>query len=928
MPDNFTKVYNTVLCTRSETAMSQGPSSAPQEFSPNTLVRAYRIEERIGAGGMGVVYRATDTKLGRPVALKVIRSELLNEESLARFEREARVLASLNHPRIAAIHGMEESAGTQFLVLEYVPGPTLADRLRRGRLPIREAMLVGQQIAEAVEAAHAKDIIHRDLKPANIKLAENGQVKVLDFGLAKSIEQAQAVSADTTVTMRDSVTAGISIAGTAAYMSPEQACGKGLDFRTDIWSFGCVLYEMLSGKQAFRGSTLTEILAAVVEREPDWKALPVDTPESIQALLKRCLGKGPARRLRDIGDARIELEDAVSAPASATAKQSAITRRTAISGMAGAVAGAAATGIFAIGRWRGAVPRNVTRFAIAVPEGDSIPFSFASRVAISRDGARLAYVVAHQSQFNRLYIRSFRELEPRLVWENGPAPFFSSDGQWIGFFRMGRDGQVAKIGVGGGAPVPVSPGQTLMSGTWAEDDTIYAVLTAPGGLVSIPAAGGPPKEALKIDFAKGERQHKFPCALPEGNAVLLTMSTAETETFDDARIVAFLPRTGEKKVLAEGGTHPRYSPSGHLLYARDSKILAIGFDSRRLKTSGQPFTVLEGVQMSRNTGVANYDISAAGDLVYVPGICDGGARALVWVDRNGKAEAVASLPRRSYLHPRLAPDSRRLAIEIEGPSHDLYVYDFERGVLSNVTTDGVSHWPVWSPDGSQLAYRLGPMGAFKLRYVSVDRSRPPSEIPAWGSAQSAESWSPDGRALVYTASAPGVANRMMVAPLEGDRTTRPLDTVGVPEGSPKFSPDGRWLAYCSMESGKPQVYVQAYPGPGAKFQISDGGGTDPVWKRTGGELFYRNDDSMVAVSVSTAPSFKAGRPQELWKGHYSHGMSSSCGPPGATSSNYDVTADGKRFLMIKDDDQDRATSRQIVIVQGWADELLRMATQA
>ena len=463
-----------------------------------------------------------------------------------------------------------------------------------------------------------------------------------------------------------------------------------------------------------------------------------------------------------------------------------------------------------------------------------------------------------------------------------------------------------------------------MSGTWAEDDMLYSVLLDTSGLAAIPAAGGPPKEVLKVDFAKGERQPQTPHAIHGTKTLLLTMASAETETYDDARIVAFQVDTGEKKTLVEGGANPRYSPSGHLLFARDSKILAVRFDPKRLKVSGQPAVVLEGVQMSRNTGVVNYDLSATGDLAYAQGICDGGARTLVWVDRSGNANAVG-LPPRSYLHPRLSPDGKRLAIEVEGPNHDLYIYDFDRGVLAKMTTDGVSHWPIWSPDGAQLAFRQGPMGRFKLRHAPVDRSGPAKPVSADGVAQSPDSWSPDGRELVYTAQDPGlVPPRIMVAPLEGGPARR-LEMTSFPEGSPKFCPDGRWVAYCSAESGKPQVYVQAYPGPGARIQISSEGGTDPVWKRGGGELFYRNGDSMMAVAVPTSSTLKAGRPQELWKGHYSHGMSSSCGPPGTTSSNYDVTADGQRFLMIRDDDQDRAVSRQIVVVLGFADQLNRIA---
>jgi serine/threonine-protein kinase len=896
------------------------------DLPPKTQFGVYRIEERIGAGGMGTVYRATDTKLERSVALKFVRPDLLNEVVMSRFEREARLLASLNHPHIAAIHGMEESRGAHFLVLEYVPGATLAEALKRGALPIHETLKVAKQIAEALEAAHVKGIIHRDLKPANIKLSPEGKVKVLDFGLAKSVRHSDGTPADgTTVTLSVDLTSKMTIVGTAAYMSPEQATGKDLDTRTDIWAFGCVLYEALSGKRAFRGETITELLAAVIEREPDWTVLSSSTPSRVQALVRRCLRKDPSQRLRDIGDARIELEECLAAPTEGerTRGPETITRRTVVSALSGAAVGAAAMGAFAIARYRGGVPRSLTRFSLAVPEGDMITSSFGRRVSISPDGTRVGYVVVHQSEANRFYLRPLGELKPRLVMDACAFPIFSPDGQWMVFQRTGRGRGVMKLNLGGGAPVPLCPEQNLMSGTWADDDTLYAVMVDTSGLATIPLRGGPPKEVLRVDSDKGERQPQSPHALPGANAVLLTMTNAETETFDDAKIVAFVPRTGEKRTLVEGGANPRYSRSGHLVFARDGKLLAVRFDPTALKVSGQPAVVVEGVHMSRNTGVVNYDVSATGDLAYAAGACDGGARTLIWVDRNGKATPVGLAPR-SYLHPRLSPDGQRLAIEIEGPNHDLYLYDFDRSVLSKMTTDGASHWPVWSPDGRELAFRRGAMSRFKLNYAPVDRSAEPKTVSADGVSQSPDSWSPDGHALVYTNQDPGgVPSQIMIAPVEGGPVQR-LDTASFPEGSPKFSPDGRWVAYCSAESGKPQVYVQAYPGPGAKIQVSSEGGTDPVWKRSGGEMFYRNGDSMMAVDVSTAPAFKPGRPRELWKGHYSHGMSSSCGPPGTTSSNYDVTADGGRFMMIRDDDQDRTVSKELVVVLGFANELTRL----
>ena len=822
----------------------------------------YKVEGELGAGGMGVVYRATDTKLGRPAAIKVLPDALARDpERRARFEREARTLASLNHPRIGAIYGFEEHAGVRFLALEYVPGPTLAERLRRGPLSAREAMLISKQIAEALEAAHAKGIIHRDLKPANIKVNDNDQVKVLDFGLAKVVERPGVVRpADSTATLTENLTGTTTIMGTPAYMSPEQASGKEMDARTDIWSFGCVLYETLTGKQAFRGATVTEVLAAVLEREPDWAALPAATSSRLELLLKRCLRKDANSRLRDIGDARIELEDLLAAPKEPARSAAGMTRRTAISALSGAAAGAAAAGVFALNRYRGALPRRLTQFSIASPNSEEFVTTFGNRVGISPDGALIAFNTrAGGVGADLFYTRLLRELESKRVKEvpSGGGAFFPRDGRWMGFLTLGvADLAIKKLALSGGAAVTICPHNVAPAGaTWADDDTIYWVDGTPGGLMSIPAVGGKPKEAAKIDFAQGERQYKYPCALPGAKAVLVTVATSEIATFDEARIVAFLPHTGERKILLEGGTHPRYS-SGYLLYAHDAKILAVRFDPDRLQVQGQPFTVLEGMLMSRNTGVANFDVSASGDLAYVAGICDGGARTLVWVDRNGKAEPVA-LAAKSYLHPRLSPDDRRLAIEVEGPSHNLYVYDFDRGVLADITTDGVSHWPVWSPDGSQLSYRSGPMGSFTLWHVPADRSRAPEQVAATGVSQSAESWSPDGSAIAYTAAGPGTATRIMIARLDGNHQAESIDNEKAPEGSPKFSPDGRWLAYCSNESGKPQVYVQAFPGPGAKIQISSDGGTDPVWKRTGGELYYRNGDSMMAVAVSTAPTFKA-----------------------------------------------------------------------
>ncbi|MBZ5559378.1 MAG: serine/threonine-protein kinase [Acidobacteriia bacterium] len=899
-------------------------------------IGSYQIVSVLGAGGMGEVYRAHDTTLGRDVALKVLPPLFsADPDRLARFEREARVLATLNHPHIGAIYGVEPVDGGRALVLELVEGQTLADRIAHAPIPVAEALAIAQQVADALEAAHEKGIVHRDLKPANIKITPDGVVKVLDFGLAKA---AVGAGASPDLSQSPTVTGGGTregiILGTAAYMSPEQARGKPVDKRADVWAFGCVLFEMLAGRKTFSGDTTSDMIAAILERQPVWDGLPDAAPPAVRRLLRRCLEKDPKRRLRDIGDARLELDDALAGPAlddPARAAKVSMTRRTAIGAMAGAIVGAASTGFVAISRSRGAVPRrSLTQFAITLSEGDIFNASWNKRVAISPDGAQVA-CNALQRTGGQLLVRSLRDLELKAPEGVGNGiPFFSPDARWLGY--MSGDGKgnrtIRKVALTGGAPTTISSLDPGFSGaTWADTDAIYFVPDTPAGIARVAAAGGESTEVARIEFDKGERAHKFPHALPRGTAVLFTVATADSESYDDARISVFSTATGQRKVLVEGGTCACYSPSGHLVYARNGSLLAVRFDSERLAVTGRPFTVLDGVLMSRNTGVANFDISRTGDLVYVPGKADEGARTLFLVDRNGRAEKLP-LPSRSYLHPRISPDGHKLAIEIEGSSHDVYIYDFASGVLSNITTDGVSHWPVWSPDGKQIGYRSGQMGRFRLWQVPADRSGPAKQVPATGFSQNAESYSPDGHAIAYTVMDPGVPSRIAVVPLGGGQTPQPLENSKYAQGSPKFSPDGRWLAYCSNESGRAQVYVQAFPGPGAKVQVSNDGGTDPVWRRAGGELFFRNGDSMLAVAVSTASGFSAGRPQEIWKGHYSHGMSSSCGAPGLTSSNYDVTADGNRFLMIKDEDQDLATSTRIVVVQGWADELTRLAVKS
>jgi hypothetical protein len=571
----------------------------------------------------------------------------------------------------------------------------------------------------------------------------------------------------------------------------------------------------------------------------------------------------------------------------------------------------------------------LTRFRIPLPDGDLLTASFNRRITLSPDGSRIVCNPVRRGR-DQLLDRSLDELDFKPTLENtGGVSVFSPNGRSLAYFESTGPYRLRKLALSGGAPTTLCDLESFAGATWADDDTIYLIPTVPAGIVRLAAeTPGTPQEILKIAFDQGERLYKYPHALPGGKAVLYTLATVDAESFDDARIAVFSTQNGQRKTLVEGGTHPRFSPSRHLVYARNGSLLAVAFDPDRLEVIGQPFPVLEGVLMSRNTGVANFDISASGDLVYIPGTAVGGERTLHWVDRRGRSEALP-LPPRAYLHPRLSPDGTRLAIEVEGTDHDVFVYDFRSAVLANLTTDGVSHWPIWSPDGRRIGYRSGPMGRFRLFEMLADRSAPARQVLTADFTQSPGSYSPDGHAMAFTMNLQSAATaKVAVVPLEGDPTPTPLDDSRYAQGSPKFSPDGRYLAYCSNESGRPQVYVKAFPGPGPKGQVSTDGGTDPVWRRDGRELFYRNGDSMMVVPVLKGPGFSTGRPEELWKAGYSHGMSSSCGGPGLTSSNYDVTADGQRFLMVRDDDVASESAREIVLVQGWADEVSRRAARS
>jgi eukaryotic-like serine/threonine-protein kinase len=878
----------------------------------------YRIERLIGAGGMGEVYRARDTTLGRDVAIKILPHLFTRDpERLARFEREARMLAALNHPHIGAIYGVEDADGVRGLVLELIEGPTLADRITAGPLPVTEALTIARQIADALDAAHEKGIIHRDLKPANVKVTPDGKVKVLDFGLAKAF--AGVGTADDPIhspTVSRAATAQGVILGTAAYMSPEQARSQPVDKRTDIWAFGCVLYELLTGQHAFQGETVTEILAAVLRGEPDWLALPAETPTKVRDLLRRCLQKDKTLRLRDTGDASIEIQEALTAPnvsptATVTARRG--WRLAVVLGLAGvAVAIVAALAVWSLKPAPPPASRPVARFTITLPPGQHLAgqqlagFYGGPALALSPDASHLAYVASEGGSNQVLYLRAMDGLDARPVpgTEGAVEPFFSPDGQELGFFAGGK---LKKVSIRGGGAVTLGDGADFAFGaSWGSRGLIAfmpsVALTGPSrtGLQLVSDLGGPPQPLTRLE--KGERAHVWPEFLPGGKAVLFTARQGT-----DAQIAVQLVGTGERRNLIPGAAQPRYALSGHLIYAQGGNLLAVPFDPQRLTVTGPPVLVLEGVLQGASPSAAEYSMSATGSLVYVRGSVQAQRRLLVWVDRHGREEALPAQAR-EYATPRLSPDRQRVAAWDGG---DIWVDDLARNTLTRLTFQGRNGMPVWTLDGKRIAFFSNREGPFRSFWQWADGSGDVERLTSGKYDQFPNSWSPDGPRLAFTELNPTTGYDIWVQRI-GDHQAQPFLHTPFNEFEAQFSPDGRWLAYSSDESGRNEIYVRPYPGPGGKWQLSAGGGTEAMWNRNGRELFYRSGNAMMAVEITRQPGFVAGNPQRLFEGPY---VSTLRG-----AQEYDVTPDGQRFLMLKPVD-DAAATTQINVVLNWAEEL-------
>ena len=869
----------------------------------------YEIVELIGKGGMGEVYRARDGKLGRDVAIKVLPEEFSRDpERLARFRREAKVLASLNHPNIAAIYGLEQSEDTHYLVLELVPGETLAERIARGPIPVDEAIAIATKITEGLEEAHEQGIVHRDLKPANIKQTPDDKIKILDFGLAKAFVDDAPVADDSmspTIT-RDATRAGV-IMGTAAYMSPEQAKGKRVDRRTDIFAFGSVLYEMLTGRKAFRGDGLSDVLAAVIKDEPDWNVLPSTTPTSLRRMLRRCMAKSSTSRLQHIGDARLEIAEAsLDEPIDAPPSRSPWRRR-----MVPLFVGV----VIAVAGWfvnRGAAPdsRPVSRWRISLPPGTSLTgtatFNTSSALAISPDGRYLAYTAEREGRA-QLYLRMVEALDATPVdgAENATVPFFSADGHALGFWS---NGTLMRVSLNGGAPVAIAEVGAVRGASWGLDGNVTYGASSSGGLHRVPAAGGESEVLASPDRASGVKSLRLPDVLPGGEAVLVTVSDLDIDSFDDAAIAAVWPKTGDMRVLVQGGTNARYSPSGHLVYARAGALYAASFDANDVEVTGDPVRVLEGVATHPTNGRAEFSLSRDGSLLYAPGEPLGTQFRVVWVDRTGRATTLVDEPR-PYVTPSISPDGRLLAVSTNDANMSVWRYDMAQGALTRIVSGGNNTRPVWTPDGKRVAFWSDREGAWDIFSIDVDGSGPARMLLEGEIDQGPLSWAPDGRTLLFAQIDARTGNALWL--LTDDGKTVPILTTTANEGPGEIAPDGRWMAYQSDESGRPEIYVCTFPDAASRSRISVDGGTEPRWNPNGRELFYRNRNKMMLVDVDSGDSLVVGRPQLLFESD------------AYTRSMYDVSADGERFVMIEPSGAAQLPT-ELVLVQNWAEELKRL----
>ena len=913
-----------------------------------TRLGVYEVTAPIGEGGMGQVFRARDTKLNRDVALKLLPAAFASDpDRLARFTREAQTLAALNHPNIAHIHGLEESSGLRALVMELVEGDDLSQRIARGAIPLDEALPIAQQIAEALESAHEQGIIHRDLKPANIKVRADGMVKVLDFGLAKALAaepgSAAAVhpSQSPTISSPAMMTGVGMILGTAAYMSPEQARGTTVDKRADIWAFGGVLFEMLTGRRAFEGELISDVLASVLKTEPNWQILPPETPMGLRRLLRRCLDKNPRSRLQAIGEARVDIERFRSGASeeSAMARDTSLPRlrepRRRMVAIASATLLVVASALITWVLTR-AAPQELqpVRFTIVPPAAQQFATLPTTRdLAISPDGTRIVYM-----GLGGLMVRAIDQLDavPLRDIANVRNPFFSPDGRWIGFFSQSAAGELKRVSPAGGSPLLVSRYSGAPRGaSWGPDDSIVFATTDPSsGLLRVSATGGQSTVLTTPDTAHGEGDHLFPSVLPGGQAVLYTIA-ATSGSIQNAQVAVLDMKNGQRKLLIRGGSQAEYVKSGHLVYAVNGGLAVVRFNLARLEVVGDPVQMLDRMLLGQ-LGAVNFAVSQQGTLAYLPTSAgpQNDLRSLVWVTRQGREEPIA-LPRRPYAVARLSPDESRVALDVREQNSDIWIWDVGRQTQTRLTNDAPADMsPVWTPDGRRLIWssaRDNDIG--NLYWQASDGTGSAERLTTNTGAQFPTSISPDGtRVLLFAASA---QSRRAISTLTlptssaglnaGRLQAEPLLQSSADQQNGEISPNGYWIAYQSNESGRSEIYVRPFPRVDAdRFTISPNGGTRPAWARNGRELFFLDGDGrLTSVPVqATATTFRPGAATKILNTRYYAGFSRR----GQDLRAYDVSRDGQRFLMIKDEagTGETGASASMVVVVNWQEELKRL----
>lgn len=877
-----------------------------KEFSKgSTVASKYEIIEELGKGGMGVVYKAKDTKLKRTVALKFLSPELTRDkEAKERFIHEAQTASALDHPNICTVHEIDEDEGQMFIAMAYIEGQSLRQKVKAGPLKLDETLDIAIQVAQGMHEAHEKGVVHRDIKSANIMVTAKGQAKIMDFGVAKLAGQTRFTRTGTTM-------------GTVAYMSPEQARGEKVDHRTDIWSLGVVLYEMVIGQLPFKGDHEQAMMYSILNEEPEpMTGLRTGVPMELERIVSKALTKDPGARYQHADDLLVDLRllrDNISAFLKSpivkvpgiSKPQSKRWKRVLPWSLAAFMAIIFAINLSKLEEFTSSTGGDVARFTLAIPSSQRFVSATGPGIALSPDGKSLVYT--GQGEVRRqLYVRQMDQLEasPLPGTEGAYAPFFSPDSQWVGFFSGNK---LKKVALAGGPPLTIIEGSGNYKGaSWGQNDII--IFGVPGsGLSQVSSSGGTPQTVTTPDVEKGEHGHRWPDILPGGKAALFTIWRGSLE---DASIGLADLETGEVKLLLKGVT-PLYAPAGHIVYGgADGSLLAVPFDLKQLKVAGPVILLLDNINV-KNGGSADFAFSRKGSLVYFTGSASN--RTLVLTDRQGHEQSLTK-EQRSFRAPCFSPDGKRVAVGIyDKGGYDIWVYELEHGPLTRLTFEGDGWYPRWTPDGQRVAFCSNRAGTYDLYWKQADGSSAAEPLLIAEFPQYEISFSPDNKLLVYREIHPDTGRDIWILPLEGERKPQPFLQTSFNEFTPILSPDGRWLAYTSDESGLTEIYVRAFSDSGGgRWQVSTGGSTEPLWSRGGRELFYRSGDNIMSAAIETEPIFKVQTRKVLFEDIYVRNYS---------HTNYDIHPDNKRFVMIK---SPLEMSTEMIVVLNWFEELNRL----